>query len=197
MIVVCSMETSTTIHWSPNAVSLSRFAEGRWFGCNGHANRDQHPRQQWIFSNLFACLLNPLTPHSATQWGEECSGVNAVLLVSVLQTGSSRMFVLNQDKWHVYTLIWFCFLTFQLCTCISMILFFCLNAWKRCLGYIMTPCNIQYSMNSRFTIQAYIFNEILEKIKYPSSSLILYKVSTECKDKIAVNQVKNLKMIPL
>ena len=37
------------------------------------------------FLDLFACLLNLLTPHLATQWGEECLGINAVPLVSVLQ----------------------------------------------------------------------------------------------------------------
>ena len=46
--------------------------------------------------NLFACPLNPLTPHSATQWWKERLGVNAVLLVSVLQTCSLQMFVLYQ-----------------------------------------------------------------------------------------------------
>ena len=31
------------------------------------------------FSNPFACPLNPFTSHSATQWGEECSGVNSLI----------------------------------------------------------------------------------------------------------------------
>ena len=44
----------------------------------GEMNRDRGPPWQFKFSNLFARLLNPLTPHSATQWGEECSGVTMV-----------------------------------------------------------------------------------------------------------------------
>ena len=94
-IVVYSSETSATKCWSPNAVNLPCFTECGWGGCNGHANRDRGPRQQFKFSNLFACPLNPLTPHLAMQWGEECSELNAVPLVSVLQTCFSRMFVCN------------------------------------------------------------------------------------------------------
>ena len=91
--VVCGTETSTTIRWSPNSVSLPCFAECRWCGCNRHGNRDWGLLRQSKVSNLLACLLNPLTSHSAMQRGEERSGVIAVPLVSVLQTCSSRMFV--------------------------------------------------------------------------------------------------------
>ena len=93
MIILCGTETSATIRWSPNAVPLPCFAECGWGGCNGHANRDRGPRWQFKSSNPFACPLNPLTPYSATQWGEECSGGNVAPLVSVLQTRSSQMFV--------------------------------------------------------------------------------------------------------
>ena len=99
MNIVCGTETSATIRWSPTAVPLPYLAECRWGGCNGHANRDRGPRWRFIVSNLFACPLNPLTPHSATQWGEECSGVNTVALVSVLQTRSSQMFVFTISKY--------------------------------------------------------------------------------------------------
>ena len=102
MIVVCSTETNATIRWSLNAVPLPCFAECVWGGCNGHANRVWGLWRQFKFSNLFACPFNLLTPHSATQWEEECSGVNAVLLVSLLQTRSSWMFVFK--KLHSYSL---------------------------------------------------------------------------------------------
>ena len=62
MIVVCSMETSPTIRWSPTA-RCPVFAECGWGGCNGHANRDRGPQRQfkfqicslarWIWSLLF------------------------------------------------------------------------------------------------------------------------------------------------
>ena len=74
MIVVCSMETSATIRWSPNTNPLPCFAKRRWDWCKGHANRDRGPQRQFKFSNPLACPLNSLTPHSATQWGEGCSG---------------------------------------------------------------------------------------------------------------------------
>ena len=91
MIIVCGMETSATIHWSTNAVPLLHFAKCGWGGCNGQANTDRGPRRQFTFSTPFACPFNPLTPHSATQWEEECSEVNTVPLVSMLQTRSSQM----------------------------------------------------------------------------------------------------------
>ena len=98
MIVVC-VETSDTICWSLNAVPLPCFAEYGWGGCNGHAKRDRGPQWQFKFSNPFACQLNVLTPHSATQWGwGESLVVNAVPLVSVLQTRSSWMFVFKSNS---------------------------------------------------------------------------------------------------
>ena len=94
MIAVCGTETSATIRWSPKAVPLPRFPEcGRRGGCHGYANRDRGSQWQFKLSNLFACPLNPFTPHSATQWGEECSGVITVPLISVLQTRSSQIVV--------------------------------------------------------------------------------------------------------
>ena len=105
MIVVCDMETSTTIHWSPNAVPLPWLAERRLGGCSGRANRDRGPWWQFIFSNPFTCTLSPLTPHSATPWGEECLGVKSVPLVSVLQTRSSQMFVFKFDTKNMYSTV--------------------------------------------------------------------------------------------
>ena len=70
-----------------------RWTERRRGGCNGHKNKDWGPRQQFKFCTPIACPLNPLTPHSAMQWGEEWSGVKVMPLVSVLQTRSSQMFV--------------------------------------------------------------------------------------------------------
>ena len=97
MIVVCDTETSATVRWSPNAVPLPCFAECGWSGCIRHANSDRcPPRQQFKFSHPFACPLNPLTPHSVTQWGEIVRESSRVPLVSVLQTRSSRMFVFKK-----------------------------------------------------------------------------------------------------
>ena len=55
----------------------------------------------------FACPLNPITPHSATQWEEECWFGESTqwLLVSMLPTRLSRMFVFNSfvrvlSKWY-------------------------------------------------------------------------------------------------
>ena len=94
MIIVCGTETSTIIRWSPNVVPLPCFAECGCGGCNGHVNRDQvHGDSSNFQISLLAHLISSQSPHSATQWGEECSGVNAVPLVSVLQTRSSRMIV--------------------------------------------------------------------------------------------------------
>ena len=103
MIVVCGTETSTTICWSPDTVPVPCVPECGWGGCKGYAIRDRDLRRQFKCSNLFACLLNPLTPYLVTQWGEESQclisywiffpGVNVVPLVSVLQTHLSRTFV--------------------------------------------------------------------------------------------------------
>ena len=96
MIVVCGTETSATIRWSPNRRFLALFHRMQmgWVQWT-HANRDRGPQRQFKFSNQFSCPLNPLIPHSAMQWWEECSGVNAVPLVSVLQTHSLQMFAFN------------------------------------------------------------------------------------------------------
>ena len=70
-----------------------------YFALKGHSWCRSTAAQRLIkFSNLFACPLNLLTPHLVTQWGDECSGVNAVPLVSVLQTRSSRMFVFKMKR---------------------------------------------------------------------------------------------------
>ena len=73
-----------SLHWDkhyntliPERCSLPCFAECRWCGCNAHVNRDRGPQRQ--FSNPFACPLNLFTSLSATQWGEECSGVSPEL----------------------------------------------------------------------------------------------------------------------
>ena len=69
--------------WSLNAVPLPCFTECGWGVYNRHVNRDLGPWRQFKFWNRFACPLNLLTLHSATQWGEECLGIGAVPLVSV------------------------------------------------------------------------------------------------------------------
>ena len=98
MIVVCSTETSATIHWSPNPWPVSPnvlqcgICGTMWLQRTSKQGPGSMVPVQ-IFICLFACPMNPLTPHLATQWGEECSGVNVVPLVSVLQTRSSWMFV--------------------------------------------------------------------------------------------------------
>ena len=157
IIVVGGMETSATMRWSPDAVPSPCFAECGWGGCNGHANRDQGPRRQFKFSNLFACPLNPLTPHSATQWGEECSGVNPVPLVSMLQTHSLRMFVLKSIKLKEY----FCLL--------SQIFFFLQSAPPPPPARFYTHCNYTQHICSIQTVHAEII-----KSYYSSPSNILF-----------------------
>ena len=85
MIVVCGMETSATIRWPwtlfpchvlPNADGVGE--TDMWTGTGINMEKVQ------IF-NLFACPMNPLTSHSATQWGEECMGVKGTGQHSVWQ----------------------------------------------------------------------------------------------------------------
>ena len=79
MIVVCGTETLARQYADPRTpfpCPVSPNADR--VGAMDKENGDRVPQRQFKFSNPFASPLNPLTPHSATQWGKECSGVNAV-----------------------------------------------------------------------------------------------------------------------
>ena len=100
IVVVCATETSATICWSPNAVLLPctfrRMRMGGWMQRTREHGPGSTATVSSNCSNPFAAPIDSVyTPHLATQWGVEGLGVNAVPLVSVLQTDSSRMFVFN------------------------------------------------------------------------------------------------------
>ena len=94
MIVVCGTETSTTIRWSSNAVPCPDLPNADEVDATDTRTRTGVHGDSSNSQIRSLARLNPLTAHSTTQWGEECSGVNAVVLVSVLQTWS-WMYVFN------------------------------------------------------------------------------------------------------
>ena len=93
-IVVCDTETSATMRWSPNAVNLPCVAECGWGGCNGHANWDRgFTATVQISKSIIRLPVESAHSPFGHTVREECSGVNAVTPVFLLQTCLSRMFV--------------------------------------------------------------------------------------------------------
>ena len=92
MIAVCGTETRATRRWSPNAVPcpVSPNVDGL-DATSMQTGTGVHGDSSNFEIRALACWIHSL--RSAAQWGVECSGVNTVPLVSVLQTRSSRMFV--------------------------------------------------------------------------------------------------------